>query len=316
MPAANAVFKGGGVKGIALVGALTAAEELGWKWQAVAGTSAGAITAALVAAGFTAQELKPILFGLDFRKFKDGGPLSFLHLVTREGIYKGQYVIDWLESLFLQKVGKPFATFRDLEERFGIGLRVVSTDVTHMRKIVFPDDLADYGFPDPKEYPVSYAVRASMSIPYFFEPFELKRPDGTTATLVDGGVLSNFPVSLFAPGDEGARVPTIGYYLQAPDDKDALPTNTLEKFTHALITTVLEGHDHDAVLHQHYERSIDIPTGSIGTTDFDLTEAQKEWLFTSGYEAAAAFFADPEVQAWLKSFPTVTAESEAAAGQG
>ncbi|MDF2630938.1 MAG: hypothetical protein K0R39_4769 [Symbiobacteriaceae bacterium] len=302
MSGANAVFKGGGVKGIALVGALAAAEERGHTWQAVAGTSAGAITAALVAAGYTAEELKPVLFGLDFNKFKDGH-FKFFHLLREEGLYKGQYVIDWLEGLLMQKTGKPFASFRDLEERFGIGLRVVSTDVTNMRMLVLPDDLADYGFSDPKGFPVSHAVRASMSIPYFFEPYQLACPGGKTATLVDGGLMSNFPVSLFAPGAGGAQVPTLGYYLKAPDDKDSLPTGNLEEFTHALITTLLEGHDRDAVLHQSYERSIDIPTGSIGTTDFDLTEEQKQWLYDSGYQAGVAFFADPQVVAWLGTFP-------------
>ncbi|HYF76953.1 MAG TPA: patatin-like phospholipase family protein [Symbiobacteriaceae bacterium] len=315
MATANAVFKGGGVKGIALVGALTAAEERGWTWQAVAGTSAGAITAALVAAGYTAQELKPILFGLDFNKFKDGGRLAILNLLRKEGIYKGQYVIDWLDELLMNKTRKAAPSFGDLEEQFGISLRVVATDITNMRELVFPDDLTDYGFVDPKSFPVAEAVRASMSIPYFFQPYVLKCPGGKTATLVDGGVLSNFPVSLFAPGAGGAQVPTLGYYLKAPDDKDALPTESLEQITHALITTILEGHDRDERMHQQYERSIDIPTGSVGTTDFDLTEAQKEWLFDSGYQAAGAFFADSDVMAWLSRFPaTGAAAAEVAAG--
>lgn len=315
MSTANAVFKGGGVKGIALVGALLAAEQQGWTWQAVVGTSAGAITAALVAAGYTAEELKPILFGLDFNKFKDGGPLAVFNLLRKEGIYKGQYVIDWLEGLLTNKTRKAEASFRDLEEQFGISLRVVATDITNMRELVFPDDLSDYGFIDPKSFPVSHAVRASMSIPYFFQPYDLVCPGGKTATLVDGGVLSNFPVSLFAPGAAGAQVPTLGYYLKPADEKPSLPTGNLDQFTHALITTILEGHDNDAVLHQDFERSIDIPTGSIGTTDFNLTNEQKEWLFDSGYKAAGAFFADPGVVKWLKSFPAVGAgAAEAAAG--
>ncbi|HWI51097.1 MAG TPA: patatin-like phospholipase family protein [Symbiobacteriaceae bacterium] len=314
MGLANAVFKGGGVKGIALVGALTAAEDAGWQWHDVAGTSAGAITAALVAAGYSAQELKPILFDLDFHKFKDGH-FPMITLLRKEGMYKGQYVIDWLEGLLLTKTGKAFASFRDLEEQFGIGLRVVATDLTNMRELVFPDDLADYGFTDPKAFPVSHAVRASMSIPFFFEPYELDCPGGKTATLVDGGVLSNFPVALFRPDGASPAVPTFGFYLQAPSDTPTMPTKTLEEFAHALITTVLEAHDNDAVLDQNFERSIDIPTGSIGTTDFDLTEVQKEWLFTSGQQAAAAFLAEPGVQSWLQGFPAVAGATQVAAAK-
>ena len=58
---ADAVFEGGGVKGIGLVGALEVMEQAGYRWNMLAGTSAGAIVAALVAAGYTASELKPIL---------------------------------------------------------------------------------------------------------------------------------------------------------------------------------------------------------------------------------------------------------------
>lgn len=68
---ADAVFEGGGVKGIGLVGALSVAEEKGYRWQNVAGTSAGAIVAGLVAAGYSAAELQEIMAELDYRKFKD-----------------------------------------------------------------------------------------------------------------------------------------------------------------------------------------------------------------------------------------------------
>ena len=58
---ADAVFEGGGVKGIGLVGAVAVAEEKGYHWVNVAGTSAGAIVATLLAAGYTAQGVVTIL---------------------------------------------------------------------------------------------------------------------------------------------------------------------------------------------------------------------------------------------------------------
>ncbi len=58
------------------------------------------------------------------------------------------------------------------------------------------------------------AVRASMSIPFFFEPAIVKGHDGTSSTLVDGGVLSNFPIDIF-DRTEGRRPrwPTFGVKL-------------------------------------------------------------------------------------------------------
>src|SRR6059036_2616986 len=65
------VCEGGGVKGIGLAGAYSMLEEQGWKPQNVAGTSAGAITAAVIAAGYTSAEVREITFGLDYRRFED-----------------------------------------------------------------------------------------------------------------------------------------------------------------------------------------------------------------------------------------------------
>ena len=69
----HAVFEGGGVKGTGLVGAVQVTEDRGYTFDRVAGTSAGAIIAALIAAGYTAAEMKEIMFALDYKKFKDKG---------------------------------------------------------------------------------------------------------------------------------------------------------------------------------------------------------------------------------------------------
>ena len=64
------VLEGGGVKGIALVGALSVLEEAGYRFERVAGTSAGAIVGSLVAAGIPAADLVDILKGLDYRRYR------------------------------------------------------------------------------------------------------------------------------------------------------------------------------------------------------------------------------------------------------
>ncbi len=313
MRLAQGVFKGGGVKGIGLAGALTVAEEQGWRWRAVAGTSAGSITAALVAAGYRAPEVQKIIFGLDFRKFEDGGGLKSLNLLLHEGIYKGQYVIDLMQRLLGERLGKAVVTFRDLP----ITCRIVASDLTHKRLLVFPDDLggAPYNLPDPLSFPVAEAVRASVSIPFFFEPYHLSLPNGATATLVDGGLLSNFPIHLFEPIGKAAAVPTFGFDLVAPGDDEPEPTGTPRQLVEALINTLLGGRDNSDLLNQEYARAILIDTGSYQTTQFDIDEAGKEWLFQSGRKAAESFFADPETEAWLKRFPyRMVARNETAAG--
>jgi len=69
----NLIFEGGGVKGIAYVGALEVLTEKGIleTVSRVAGTSVGAINAILLGLGFSPEEARRILFSLDFKAFMD-----------------------------------------------------------------------------------------------------------------------------------------------------------------------------------------------------------------------------------------------------
>lgn len=115
---ADAVFEGGGVKGIGLVGAVAVAEEKGYHWVNVAGTSAGAIVATLLAAGYTAPELKEVIQELDYKRFKDASPLDKIpvlgpltSLILEKGIYEGKFFENWIRGLLKQK---NVETFNDL----------------------------------------------------------------------------------------------------------------------------------------------------------------------------------------------------------
>src|SRR5437870_4811366 len=77
----DAVFEGGGVKGVALVGALSVLEARGYAPVNIAGTSAGAIVGALLAAGYRAAELKTIISELDFKKLEDSPTVGEIPLV-------------------------------------------------------------------------------------------------------------------------------------------------------------------------------------------------------------------------------------------
>lgn len=311
MALANAVFEGGGVRGIGLVGALAVAEQKGYTWGRVAGTSAGSIVATLVAAGYSANEIQAAMnTKIDFKAFMDGGPpgsgiiaaaVDVVDVLRHKGIYKGQYAIEIMDELLTDRLHKTPVTFRDLPVR----CQVIASDVTNRRMVVLPDDLKEYGMDDPLAFPVSHAVRASISIPIFFEPYLLTYPAGQadqTATLVDGGLLSNFPVWLFDPPGGVPEIPTFGFLLQVPGTTGPWPTHTLMEFLHAMVSTVLDGRDTYDLTHQDYERTIIINTGDIKTTDFDLTAAQRDWLFRSGQQAGEQFFADFSFASWLDRF--------------
>ena len=115
---ADLVLEGGGVKGIALVGAISVLEERGYQFRRVAGTSAGAIVGSLVAAGARAAELEEIMRGVDYRRFRDGPRWRDLFLgkaaalMFRQGIYEGQFVKDWLGERLARLGVNTFADLR------------------------------------------------------------------------------------------------------------------------------------------------------------------------------------------------------------
>src|SRR4051794_24432193 len=101
---ADFFFDGGGVKAIALAGALSVFEEHGYAPRRVAGCSGGAIVAALVAAGYSSAEIQTIVGALPFERFKDKAWISRVPLLghefsylTRKGLYEGEYFLRWIE---------------------------------------------------------------------------------------------------------------------------------------------------------------------------------------------------------------------------
>lgn len=300
---ADAVFEGGGVKGIGLIGAVAVAEEIGYHWVNLAGTSAGAIVAALLAAGYPAVELKEILAELDYRRFKDGSPLDKIpvlgplgSLIFEKGIYEGNFLESFLGDLLARK---GVSTFGDLvmpefqdDPRYRFKLRVVASDISRNQLLVLPQDIADYSM-RPEDLSVARAVRMSMSIPFFYEPVKLKHAASQqTSYIVDGGLLSNFPVWLF-DSDDAPEWPTFGFKLVEPEAASGAPNRIRGPISllGALVSTMTQAHDARYILDADFARTVAIPTLGVGTTEFDLSRERSDALYESGRAAAQEFFA-------------------------
>jgi NTE family protein len=257
------------------------------------------MVATLVAAGYHASEIRRIIGDLDLRSFGDGGPLKVTSLLLHEGIFKGEKLMGLVDQLLSERLGKEKVTFRDLP----VACQIVATDLTHRRMLVFPDDLArpPYNLSNPYTFPVAAAVRASTAIPFFFRPYRMELPNGVKAALVDGGLLSNFPVHLFRPVGRPALLPTIGFDLCACEEEEQ-ETDTPLALVEAVVNTILGGRDRSELEHQVYVRTIPIETAPYRTTQFDIDAKGKEELYQRGRAAAEAFFASPETAAWLQEF--------------
>jgi NTE family protein len=327
---ADAVFEGGGVKGIGLVGAVETIENAGYEFENLAGTSAGAIVAALLSAGFRANEIKEEMKRLDYNNFKDEGLLDKLGLLGKSmsigfeyGIYEGEYFETWIDGLLREK-GKVF--FGDIimadyapgktDEKYKYKLQVVAADVTDRRLLILPRDLEGFGY-DPDKFAISRAVRMSMSIPLFFEPVRLKDTSGREHFIVDGGVLSNYPVWLLDDGSKNPPWPTFGFKLMEPANRELKgpsrnPITNPVSFLKAIVGTMMDAHDnyHISQTTGDFDRTIGIPTlidvngkvKEIKTTDFDITSDESEALFRNGQTAGADFLARWDFDEWKNKY--------------
>ncbi|GKU81156.1 patatin-like phospholipase family protein [Niallia sp. NCCP-28] len=286
----DGVFSGGGIKGLALIGAYEVVEEKGLKFTRLAGTSAGSIVAAFVAANYSSREIKELLEELDLSLFMDARKLlvpfplaKWLFIYWKLGLYKGNALEKWLEE---KLAAKGIRTFADLPPQT---LRVIASDITNGVLLVLPDDLPKYGI-NPQHFSVAKAIRMSCSLPYFFEPVKLG-PATNKSIIVDGGVLSNFPMWLFDQENILKTRPVLGISLShhiAEHPKHVIH-NAIQLFG-AMFETMKDAHDSRYISRKHAKNIIFIPTEGIAATEFSLTKERQEELYQLGRAYAQKFF--------------------------
>lgn len=307
----NLVFKGGGVRGIAYLGALKYCFEQNWlrKVERVAGTSAGAITAAVLALNLESfEELKTIADSLDYRRVPSegdepeqiakpsaaGGLASRLQslgivknlqcttrLLQEKGWYSSDYFYQWLRRVIRDRfaVAKDAYTFRDFadpslhkEGRKFLDLYITGTDLSNRQSRIF-------SVQDTPDMEVAMAARISMSIPLFFEAMPYRYP-GTAEdqAYVDGGILWNYPIGLFDDPrygrkfSEGVNQETLGFFVFSSPDKEGFkPIRTLVDHVGALFETLLLAQERLVFQGESPRgRTIFIDDAGVEQTEFDI----------------------------------------------
>lgn len=218
------------------------------------------------------------------------------------GIYRGDYLVSWLEGQ-LKTIG--VETFGDLkiadaadprsalpaEQRYR--LVVMTSDISRGQLVRLPWDCGLYGI-DPDSLRIVDAVRASMSIPFFFQPAVLRGQGQPPSTVVDGGMLSNFPVECFDRPDRESRWPTFGVKLSAQPGATVTPrpTGTTLELALACLKTLLGEHDQYHLNNDNVtERTIFVDTMGVNATDFDIDRPTQTQLYANGQKAAGNFLA-------------------------
>ncbi len=369
MSTTDLVFEGGGAKGMVFVGALLELFKDGTRTPGrLLGTSAGAITAVSLAAGYTPEAMLALLAEKDaegkpvfasflgepapfdeeavrhsaIRKLLADLNLPFVpdfaedklddwiahqlaenprgrHLfsfVERGGWYSADPFVAWLERKLDEAPGdgKPRKfgklTLREFFDETHVEMTLVAADTTSARMLLLNHLTA----PD---CPVAWAARMSMSVPllwqevtwqaawgpyYTWDPDlgRLAESDVTGHAVVDGGLLSNFPIALFLADradvdavvgpahaqnvlglliDEAIPVPN----RPAPPSARGIAAAgllTVQRI-HRLVDTATRANDNMAIalFAKHVVR---LPAGGYSTTQFDMTDPEREALVDAG----------------------------------
>jgi NTE family protein len=333
---ADGVFRGGGVKGLALAGALCGFAEHPTRpiktWKNVAGASAGAIIACYLATGHNADQMLELMKKTNFNSFADfplhNKMLGGVNLVVEHGMAPGDAFEHWFDEVL---EGATFASVRKPDQTGGSPewwLKLIAVDVTNKQLLVLPDDLINYKQPrgstliDPDTFKISRAARMSMSIPYFFKPVELEHKEGHTALIIDGGTLSNFPVWLFdvdptVTGHPPTR-PTFGFTLKGGHGIGG-GLNALgrfapwgARFAFDIFHTAQEAWDVRFVSHSTRVRTLAVDAADVATTEFNLSTARQDLLIKNGREAARTFLDAFRLEDYMNTFHAGLAPTETA----
>ena len=361
------VFEGGGAKGMVFVGAMEEFEARGHKYGRLLGTSAGAITATLLAAAYSSAEMLaalneklpngqsvftnfmalpapfdqaavlksdiftllkainlPLVPGFIETKLDDAlaeglaEDIDFRYLLSfmeRGGWYSADNFLTWIRAKLNSGTfnGMP-RNFGDMTlmqyfEATGRDLSLVASDTTGQQMLVLNHITAP-------ACPVIWGARMSMSVPLLWQEVIWQAEWGTYNgqdlqghSIVDGGLLSNFPIELFLSDlkdvtsvmGEKVSQEVLGLLI---DDKLALPNQqglppvektfdlsqlqTIQRLSR-LVDTALSARD-KMVIDSYSDLVVRMPAKGYGTTEFDMTAQRRDALVAAGRQAMQQYF--------------------------
>jgi NTE family protein len=300
----NLVFEGAGIRGVAYGGVIGELEKAGLMQGVVrvAGTSAGAITAMMLALGYNSAEITAIISETKFQRFNDGQYAFFggLHrLKNHYGWYKADAFDKWLEGIIAAKTGDPEISFSQLKARCYKELVVTGTCLNRQKLIWFSAQT----YPHMK---VRDAVRASLSIPFYYEALFIDSMGKTYKKyapgldiIVDGGITGNFPIYLFDsvivdPNGNVTRIPnikTLGIRIDsegqigndsASGGLESVEILDLSDYLQAMYIFTIESLNRQSLVMADWERTISVSSMEIGPKVKRLSDHDKGKLVSSG----------------------------------
>lgn len=326
----NMVFEGGGVRGLGYLGFLQKMSEhknAFPRLKRVAGTSAGALMASMLALNYNVEEMNKIYSTLDFSKFKDDywGILRDIDLLIHKyGFYKGDVLYQFIKDVIKYKTNNENITFEELKALQGIhqfkDLYIVGTRLFYTEGVASYETVIFSHETTPKTR-LADAIRVSISIPFFFAAMRLKKmPDGSYIVnekeghvFVDGGLTNNYPIRIFDkikysddffdlkedPDRYNFNRETLGLRVddkyqidKLRDKKEPKHQERIKRFDQyvsVVIKTALNIQDENLIDSDDRNRTIFIDCTGVDSTDFELSAAKKQQLLRAGQDAALQY---------------------------
>jgi NTE family protein len=267
-------LSGGGMASVAHVGAL---QELTKQFPIKAvkewlGVSAGGLFAMCLCIGYTLDELNELFMQFDFTNINDidsiSGWLLYFGMDTGERLYRLITACLHVKGLSSE------ITFKESYDQFGYSLRIIATDLNEGKPIIFGHDTTP-------SYCIADAVRASMSIPYYFQPFICPV---SGHFLVDGAVTSNIPLFLLSKEEQDR---TLSILIRT-----GLEKKEIIEFQDYIIRPlyVLYAQKMNIESHVYDSHCIQIRLDGMDIMDFSLSNEVKQDMINKGKEAVENYF--------------------------
>lgn len=273
------IFGGGAVRGMSYIGAIKAMRELGINCKALAGSSVGAIFAALYALDCSTEEIKDILYDFNVFMFKD---LNF-GFGTEFAFSKGDVFEEWIreqiEKIFYKtkysKGENPPVTFKNIQK----DLYVSTTDLKKNEQFIFSKE-------NTPDFEVAKAVRISACFPGLMKPVEYE-----DKLLVDGDLAQSVPIwnSVGKLFDYDARI--LEFRLEGARENVNLKS-VLDYFNSIYSTFINFCSDSIAQRYNNKDNFdyILIDTKNVLLLDFNISKEEKDKISENGYDTTLKYF--------------------------
>ena len=293
----NIVFEGGGVKGIALPGAIKILNNAGIlkNIKRFGGSSIGSMFAAFLALNIEPEKLINLATNIDLASLKSQSCTvnQIWKLIFNYGLASNNRILNLVLEAFKELDIDPDVTFNENFKKTGNELYVSSTNINTQMVHLFSHN----NRPDMK---ISQAVSMSMCVPIYYNPFEYGGD-----YWVDGGVAENYPIYIFNDLDKlkdgliydidksYVNPKTIGVKLLVKNESNTFRTfngrnRTANIFTiiKAMIDTLTRQIEMSDVTESYINQTIPIPDLNLGMLEVDISTKKRKEMIEKGKIAA------------------------------